>query len=256
PQAVRRALAGSTQGIDIMLVLDTSESMRALDFDPLDRITAAKQAAEDFIKRRSSDRIGLVVFAGEPLLACPPTLDYDALLSFLHDVKPGMTDSPGTAIGDGLAAALSHLKDSTAKSKVVVLLTDGASNTGLVDPLTAARAAASLGVKVYTIGTGKRGQAMVPVDTPFGRQLVPIPDDLDEDVLTKMAEATGGRYFRATNVKELSQIYKEIDALEKTSFERPETVSYADLHWYLLVPAALLLGAELVLGQTLLMRLP
>ncbi|MBI5595355.1 MAG: VWA domain-containing protein [Elusimicrobia bacterium] len=257
PQKVRRELAGMAEGIDIILVLDTSESMRALDFDPFDRITAAKNAARDFISRRTTDRIGLVVFGGEPLLACPPTLDYDALLAFLDDIAPGMTQSRGTAVGDGLAAAAAHLKDSTAKSRVAVLLTDGANNAGIVDPLTAATAAKSLGIKVYAIGTARRGEAMVPVDHPvFGRQLVPIQDELDEDSLTRIAAETGGRYFRAENAKELSEIYSEIDVMEKTALERPETVSYADFHHLLLGPAALLLAMELLLGQTWLMRLP
>lgn len=257
PQSVLSEPAGTAEGIDIVLVLDTSESMRALDFDPFDRMTAAKQAARDFVSRRVSDRIGLVVFGGEPLLACPPTLDYEALLSFLEDVKTGMTQSRGTAVGDGLAAAAAHLKESTAKSRVAILLTDGANNAGLVDPLTAARAAKALGIKVYTIGTGKRGQAVVPVDHPvLGRQMVTIDDDLDEDSLTKVAAETGGRYYRATNTKELAEIYGDIDALEKSAVDRPESVSYTDHYRLLLWPAALLLAAELLLGQTLLMRLP
>lgn len=257
PQKVHRELAGMAEGIDIILVLDTSESMRALDFDPFDRITAAKNSARDFISRRATDRIGLVVFGGEPLLACPPTLDYDALVSFLDDLTPGMTQSRGTAVGDGLAAAAAHLKDSTAKSKVAILLTDGANNAGIVDPITSAKAARSLGIKVYTVGTARRGEAMVPVDHPvFGRQLVPIQDELDEDSLTRIAAETGGRYFRAENAKELSQIYSEIDAMEKTALERPETVSYADFHHLLLGPAVLLLAMELLLGQTWLLRLP
>ncbi|MBI3298324.1 MAG: VWA domain-containing protein [Elusimicrobia bacterium] len=257
PQTVSRDLAGLAEGIDIIMALDTSESMKALDFDPLDRLTAAKNAARDFVLGRRSDRIGLVVFAGEPLLACPPTLDYEALLSFLADVTPGITQSRGTAVGDGLASAVAHLKDSTAKSKVAILLTDGSNNAGLVDPVTAARAAKSLGVRVYTIGTAKRGPAMVPVDHPvLGRQLVAIPDELDEDTLAKVAAETGGRYFRAENAARLSEIYSEIDAMETTAMERPETVSYADLHHLLLLPAALLLALELLLGQTLLLRLP
>lgn len=257
PQAVRREPAGAAEGIDIVLVLDTSESMRALDFDPFDRMTAAKQAARDFIQRRVSDRIGLVVFGGEPLMACPPTLDYDALLSFLEDVKPGMTQSRGTAIGDGLAAAVSHLKDSTAKSRITVLITDGANNAGLVDPLTAAKAAKAMGVKVYTIGAAKHGQALVPIDHPvLGRQMVAIDDDLDDDLLTRMGEETGGRYYRATNAKELSEIYVDIDKLEKSTVDRPETVSYTDYYRKLLLPAALILAAELALGHTLLVRLP
>jgi Ca-activated chloride channel family protein len=257
PQSVRREPAGPAEGIDIVLVLDTSESMRALDFDPFDRMTAAKQAATDFIKRRVSDRIGLVVFGGEPLMACPPTLDYEALLGFLEDVKPGMTQSRGTAIGDGLAAAAAHLKDSPAKSRIAVVLTDGANNAGLVDPLTAGKAAKALGIKVYTIGTAKRGRAMVPVDHPvLGRQMVAIDDDLDEDLLTRVAEETGGRYYRATSAKELSEIYGDIDQLEKSAVDRPETVSYSDHYRRLLWPAALVLAAELLLGHTLLVRLP
>lgn len=257
PQTVRREVAGTAEGIDIILVLDTSESMRALDFDPFDRMTAAKQAARDFIQRRLSDRIGLVVFGGEPLMACPPTLDYEALLAFLEDVQTGMTQSRGTAVGDGLAAAAAHLKDSGAKSRVAVLLTDGANNAGLVDPRTAAKAAKALGIRVYTIGTAKHGQALVPVDHPvLGRQMVAIDDDLDEPSLTAVAEETGGRYFRATSAKELSEIYADIDALEKSTVDRPETVSYTDLYRSLLWPAVLLLAAELLLGQTLLVRLP
>lgn len=257
PQTMSREPAGAAEGIDIILVLDTSESMRALDFDPFDRMTAAKQAARDFIQRRVSDRIGLVVFGGEPLMACPPTLDYDALLTFLEDVKPGITQSRGTAIGDGLAAAAAHLKDSTAKSRIVVLITDGANNAGLVDPLTAAKAAKALGIRVYTVGAAKHGQALVPVDHPvLGRQMVAIDDDLDDALLTKMGEETGGRYYRATNAKELAEIYSDIDKLEKSTVDRPETVSYTDFYRLLLLPAALLLAAELLLGHTFLVRLP
>lgn len=257
PQSVRREPAGAAEGIDIILVLDTSDSMRALDFDPFDRMTAAKQAARDFVQRRVSDRIGLVVFGGEPLMACPPTLDYDALLTFLEDVQTGMTQSRGTAVGDGLAAAAAHLKDSSAKSRVILLLTDGSNNAGLVDPLTAARAAKALDIKVYTIGTAKHGKAMVPVDHPvLGRQMVAIDDDLDEESLTKVATETGGRYYRATNTQELSEIYGDIDKLEKSSVDRPETVAYTDFYRILLGPAILLLAAELLLGHTLLVRLP
>ena len=257
PQTVRRERTGAAEGIDIMLVLDTSDSMRALDFDPFDRMTAAKQAARDFVQRRSSDRIGLVVFGGEPLVACPPTLDYEALLGFLEDVKTGMTQSRGTAIGDGLAAAAAHLKESTAKSRIAVLLTDGSNNAGLVDPRTAAKAAKAVGLKVYTIGTAKRGQAVVPVDHPvLGRQMVTIDDELDEAVLNAVAEETGGRYYRATNAKELDEIYSDIDKLEKSAVDRPETISYSDHYHIVLWPAAMLLAAELLLGQTLLVRLP
>lgn len=257
PQRVAREAAGPTQGIDILLAIDTSMSMRALDFNPLDRMAAAKEAAREFIQNRVSDRIGIVVFGGAPLLSCPLTLDYEALTSFLDGIEAGMTRSDGTAIGDGLASAVGHLKESAAPSKVVILLTDGRSNTGLAPPPTAAKAARTYGIKVYTVGTGRRGQALYPMDHPvLGRQLVPIPDELDEDALLQIAAETGGRYFRAENRAELASIYREIDRLEKHEFEKPEIVSYQDLHPWLLLPASLLLAAELLLSQTLLLKLP
>lgn len=257
PQRVLRQEGSVSSGVDIMLVLDTSISMRALDFDPLDRMAAAKSAARGFIRRRASDRIGMVVFAGVPLLACPLTSDTGALLEFLDAVESGMTQADGTAVGDGLASGVAHLKESRAKSKVLILLTDGANNTGAVDPRTAARAASAYGIKVYTIGTGRRGPALIPVDDPrFGRRLVQIPDELDEDSLIEAAAQTGGRYFRAQSAKELDSIYAEIDRLEKTELRLPPIVSYTDLHGRLLIPAALLLASAMLLSRTLLLRLP
>lgn len=257
PQKVARESAGPTEGIDILLVLDTSTSMNAIDFDPMDRMTAAKTAAIDFISKRVSDRIGALVFGADPLLMCPLTLDYEALRSFLGRVYAGMTHSDGTAIGDGLAAAVDHLKDSRAKSRIIILLTDGRSNTGLVDPLTAAKTARAFGIKVYAIGTAKRGEALVPVDSPLlGRRLVRIKDDLDEDTLLKIAAETDGKYFRAESARELSEIYSEIDRLEKTEYERPEIVSYTDILVPFLIPAALLLFGEMFLSRTVLLRIP
>ncbi|HBL16780.1 MAG: hypothetical protein A2X36_05840 [Elusimicrobia bacterium GWA2_69_24] len=257
PQTVSRQLTGLAEGIDILMVLDTSTSMQAIDFDPLDRMTAAKDAARNFIQARLSDRIGILIFGGDPLLSCPLTLDYDALLEFLEGVSAGMTRSEGTAIGDGIAAGVGHLKDSGARSRILILLTDGRSNTGLIDPLTAAKTARTFGIKIYTIGTAKRGPAMVPVNDPiFGRQLVQIPDELDEDTLLKIAAETDGKYFRATNIAELASIYAEIDRLEKTEYERPEIVSYRDLYHLLLLPAVLLLALEMLLSETLLLRIP
>lgn len=257
PQTISRQTAGPTEGIDILLVLDTSLSMRALDFNPVDRMTAAKNAAREFIGHRLSDRIGIVVFGGDPLLSCPLTLDYEALLGYLDDVEPGMTQSEGTAIGDGIASAVGHLRDSTAKSKVLILLTDGRSNAGLVAPLVAAKTARTYGIKLYAIGTAKRGKALYPVDHPvFGRQLVEIPDDLDEEGLTRLANETDGRYFRATNMAQLSAVYREIDRLEKHEFERPEIVSYTDHIAWLIWPAALLTALEILLGGTVLMKVP
>ncbi|MBI4423642.1 MAG: VWA domain-containing protein [Elusimicrobia bacterium] len=257
PQAVRRQSAGLTEGIDILLVTDTSTSMRALDFAPSDRMDAAKQTARRFVGARTADRIGLVVFGGAPLLACPLTLDYEALLDVLDGLEAGMTGAEGTAIGDGIATGVSHLKSGRAPSKVIILLTDGRSNAGVIDPVTAAKAAASYGIKIYAIGTGKKGQSTIPVDDPMrGRVLATITDDIDEDTLTLVAASTGGRYFRATSVKELAQIYAEIDGMEKAPTQRPQTVSYRDLYPWLLVPALLLLSTELFLARTVLLRIP
>lgn len=252
PQAVSRQSAGLTEGIDILLTMDTSTSMRALDFPPGDRMNAAKETAKRFIGGRTADRIGLVIFGGAPVLACPLTLDYEALLDVIDGVQAGMTDVPGTAIGDGIAAAVNHLKAGRSPSKVLILLTDGRSNVGVIDPLTAARAAATYGIKIHAIGTGKRGVSLIPQDGGFAQ----IEDDLDEDSLTQVAEATGGRYFRATSTKELSQIYAEIDRMERAPIARPESVSFKDLYPWLLLPALALLSADLALARTVLLRLP
>jgi Ca-activated chloride channel family protein len=257
PQAVRRHAAGLTEGIDIVQVLDTSTSMRALDFAPSDRMAAAKETAKRFVAGRVADRIGLVVFGGAAVLACPLTLDYEALQDTITDLEPGMTGVEGTAIGDGIATGVHHLRSGRAPSKVLILLTDGRSNTGLIDPLTAAKAAASYAIKVYTIGTAKRGESLVPVDDPMrGRVMISINDDLDEPLLTQVAEATGGKFFRATNLRELTSIYAEIDKLEKAAIRRPETVTTSDLFPWVLLPALFLLTAELMLSRTWLLRLP
>lgn len=257
PQSVSHHKAGLSEGIDILLVIDASTSMRALDFNPVDRMTAAKNAARDFIRGRLSDRIGILVFGGAPLLTCPLTLDYEALQEFLTRIEPGMTFVDGTAIGDGIAAAVNHLKDEVSESKVIILLTDGRSNTGLLDPLTAAKTAKAYDIKIYAIGTGKRGPAFYPdVHPVFGRRLVQIPDELDEETLLKIASETGGRYFRAQSVTQLKEIYAEIDKLEKHRYDRPEIVTTHDLHGWLLLPAVLLLGFEMLLTQTWLLRLP
>ncbi|PCI38686.1 MAG: aerotolerance regulator BatA [Elusimicrobia bacterium] len=256
PQKIKREAAGATEGIDILLAIDTSLSMQAIDFDPMNRMTAARTAAIEFVGKRLTDRIGALVFGGDPLLMSPLTLDYDGLRSFLEVIYAGMTHSEGTAIGDGLAAAVNHLKDSESETKIVILLTDGRSNTGVIDPLTAAKTAKAFGIKVYTIGTAKRGQSYVPQDTAFGRRLVPIRDDLDEDTLLQIAAETDGKYFRATNIEELKEIYAIIDRLEKTEFDRPELITYSDILFPFLLPAALLLIIEFISSRTLLRRLP
>lgn len=257
PQKVLTQGFSPGAGIDILLVLDTSTSMKAMDFKEMNRFQAAILAAKEFISNRVADRIGVLVFGGVPVLACPPTLDYESLLGLLDQAEVGMTRSEGTAIGDAMAAAANHLKEGPGKSKVMILLTDGRSNAGYVDPLTAAKAAATFGIKVHAIGAGRRGQALYPVDDPLrGRMLVPIQEDLDEDSLQAVARETGGRYFRAADLKELKAVYAEIDRMEKTERRLPKFSLHRDLHAYFLWPALALLLLGLALSRTLLLRIP
>jgi len=256
PQSVRALPGGDGRGIDIVLAVDTSLSMTAIDIKP-NRITAAKDLAKAFVRGRVNDRIGLVTFGGAPLLASPLTVDADALIDRLDSLYPGMTKVDGTAIGDGLVSAAARLKDSSAKSKVIVLLTDGRSNTGVVDPLTAAKAVAALGAKVYAIGTAGRGPAMMEIDDPrLGRQLVPTDDDLDEELLAEVARLTGGKSYRAQNRGELERVFEDIDHLERSAVKKPPVVAVADRHEPPLAAAALLLFAESALAATALLRWP
>ena len=217
PQSVSSKENISTEGIDIVLLLDISGSMLAEDFSP-NRLEAAKQVAGEFIDGRANDRIGLVIFSAESFTQCPLTTDYVVLKNLLHEVKNGMVED-GTAIGLAIANGVNRLKDSKAKSKVMVLLTDGVNNRGEIDPITAAKIAATYGIRVYTVGVGAQGQAPYPVQTPFGirRQLIPV--DLDEKVLAAVADMTGGKYYRATDNRTLKAIYREIDQLERTRIE-------------------------------------
>jgi Ca-activated chloride channel homolog len=257
PQRVRSRLAGLGRGIDIMMTMDTSLSMGALDFDPHSRSDAAKDTARRFVLGRVADRIGLVQFGGAAVLGCPLTVDYDALLGRLAELEPGMTRIDGTAIGDGLISAINHLKKSDGKSKIVILLTDGRSNAGLIDPLTAAKAARAFGIRIYAIGCGKRGESVMPLDDPQrGRMLVRISDDLDDETLAEIARIGDGKYFRATSLKELRDVYAEIDRLEKSDVKLPETVSRDDLYRTPAALALLLLLAEAVLSSTWLLRWP
>lgn len=256
PQSVSALPGDDGRGVDIVLAIDSSGSMRATDLKPT-RLEAAKEIAERFVKGRVTDRIGLVTFGGAPLLACPPTTDYDSLLDRLESLAPDMTKVDGTAIGDGLVAAARRLKDLAAKSKVVILLTDGRSNTGAVDPLTAARTLAALGVKVYAIGAAGRGPATLTVDDPRqGRVLVQIDDDLDDELLAKIADITGGKSYRAQNRGELEKVFAEIDKLEKREIRRPPVVATADHYAPFLYAALLLLLAESALAATALLRWP
>ncbi len=217
PQTSSSKKSVKTEGIDIVMALDLSTSMLAQDFRP-NRLEAAKSTAIDFIKERPDDRIGLVVFAGESFTQCPVTIDHDVIINLFSGLKTGLIED-GTAIGMGLATAVNRLKESKAKSKVIILLTDGVNNTGLISPETAADIAATFHIRVYTIGVGTQGYAPYPVQTPFGTQMQNMKVQIDENLLKKIANITGGKYFRATNNRALKRIYKEIDKMEKTKVD-------------------------------------
>ena len=248
------------EGIDILLVLDISESMRAEDFEGLNRIQTAKSVVNAMLKKRlthrENDRIGLVVFAGESFTLCPLTLDYQVLAELLGDVEIGQLED-GTAIGDALATATQRLRASESKTKIVILLTDGENNAGSITPGAAASLAQSFGIKVYTIGMGKEGGARIPyADMTFGKRYREVLTYLDEDTLKQIAQTTGGRYFRATDTQSLKQIYAEIDRFEKTAFKTFNTVAHKELATYFLIPAVLLLGIEILLSNTVLRKIP
>ncbi len=256
PRSILKGDQANARGIDIMIALDTSDSMRALDFNPKDRMTVAKEATKTFITHRQYDRIGLVVFAGVALLQCPLTLDYGALLEFLDQVDTTITSTKNTAIGTAIASAANHLKRSSAKTRIIILVTDGRSNSGEIDPATAAKAAESLGIKIYAIGVGIKGQSVIPVDTAWGKQLMPIPEDLDEPGLEAIARSTGGRYFRAASTKKFEEIYKEIDSLEKTEIKGPAIREYQDHYLGWLIVAMVLLCAGFGLQMTVWRSVP
>ncbi len=243
------------EGVDIMMVLDTSTSMRAQDFHP-NRFEAARDVAAEFIRGRISDRIGLIVFAAKAYTQTPLTLDYQFLLRMLTEVEVGAIED-GTAIGTALATAVNRLKDTEAESKVIILLTDGQNNRGEVDPVTASEVAATLGVRVYAIGVGTYGEAPFIVDHPFaGRQRQMVPVEIDEDMLRSVAANTGGQYFRATNKQTLREIYQEIGELEKTKIETRIYTDYEERYALFLWPAFGLILLELLLANTRLRRFP
>lgn len=240
----------TTEGIDIVIASDISGSMLAEDFTP-NRLEAGKNIAINFIKNRPDDRIGLVIFSGESFTQCPLTIDHDVLINLYQDVKYGMIDD-GTAIGMGLATAVNRLKDSEAKSKVVILLTDGSNNMGSIPPLTAAEIAKQFNVRVYTVGIGTHGFAPYPVQTPYGIQYQRIPVDVDEVTLKKIADITGGKYFRATDNEALKNIYEQIDKLEKAKIDVTQYHKKTELFLPFAFIALLLLSTEFILKNTLL----
>ena len=243
PQEGVRQSELESRGVDIVLALDVSTSMRAEDFQPNNRLAVAKNVAEEFVGSRSRDRLGLVAFAATAFTQCPLTLNHEALVSLLKRLDFGMVED-GTAIGMGLATAVNRLRQSKARSKVVILLTDGVNNRGAVDPATAAELARALGVRVYTIGVGTTGVAMVPVDDPlFGRRTQPTRVELDEETLRTIASHTGGQYFRATDTRSLAEIYRQIDRLERSDLSDIRYDEYAERGALLCGLAFLLLAA-------------
>lgn len=226
--------------IDIMLVLDISSSMLAADFKP-NRLEAAKTVARQFIQDRSSDRMGIVIFAGESFIQCPLTHDNQVLQNLLARVRSVDKEHDGTAIGMAIANAINRLRDSVAKSKVMILLSDGSNNTGELDPTTAAQLAQKFDIKIYTIGAGTHGLAPYPVSDPiWGQRMVQVEVDLDEETLQAVADLTGGQYFRATDQESLAEIYSQIDELERTEIEVNEYLNVQEFYGWLVIPASLL----------------
>jgi Ca-activated chloride channel family protein len=244
----------SIEGIDIVMALDISGSMLAEDFKP-NRLAASKEVASEFIEGRPTDRIGLVIFSGECFTQCPLTTDHAILRNLFDQVESGMIED-GTAMGDGLATAVNRLRGSKAISKVVILLTDGINNKGSMDPLSAAEAAKLFGVRVYTIGVGKKGMAPYPFKTPFGTQYQNIEVQIDEPLLQQIAETTNGKYFRATDKQKLQEIYKEIDKLEKSKIDVTEFKRKTEEFFWFVLIAIILIISEITLKNTVFKSIP
>jgi Ca-activated chloride channel homolog len=261
PRLAKSTTEVKASGIDIVAALDLSGSMISEDFvvkgQRVNRVNMAKSVLKDFIDKRPNDRIGLVVFAAQAFIGTPLTLDHDYLLENIARLEIGAINENATAIGDGLATAVNRLRDLKAKSKIVILATDGQNNAGKTDPLLAAEAAAALGVKVYTVGIGQQGQAPMPARDMFGRKVYQmVAVDVDEVTLQKIADKTGGKYYRADNAEKFKQIYNEIDKLEKTEASIKKYTQFTELFpWFVAAGLALLL-IELVLAQTAFRRLP
>lgn len=242
--------------VDIVIALDISGSMATLDFHPENRLVAAKLEAKRFIEGRRHDRIGLVVFAGQSVTQCPLTVDHQAILSLLDKIQLGMLQD-GTAIGVGLANAVNRLKNSEAKSKVIILLTDGVNNTGEIDPITAAELAKLYHIRVYTIGVGKEGESILPIQDPrFGLRYLKVETQIDEKVLQDISRKTGGAYFRAQDGRALREIFQEIDRLEKTEIQVDKYIYYDERYFWFLWPAFFLLLFEIVWTNLVQVKIP
>ena len=254
PQSTNKFRNETTEGIDIVMALDISGSMLAEDFKP-NRLEAAKEVAASFVAGRPNDNIGLVIFAAESFTQCPLTTDHAVLINLFRDIRTGMLED-GTAIGLGLATAVSRIKESQAKSKVIILLTDGVNNRGEIAPITAAEIAQTFGVRVYTIGVGTLGSAPYPVETVFGKQYQEVEVKIDEELLQNIAQLTGGAYFRATDNNKLKEIYQQIDQLEKTKIDVREYSKRSEEYLPFALLAALFLLAEILLRNTVFRNLP
>lgn len=254
PQSFTSGENVTTEGIDIAMVLDISGSMLAEDFKP-NRLEAAKNVIDNFVEGRTSDRIGLVIFSREAFTQCPLTIDYNVLRNLLLDIRSGMIQD-GTAIGNAIANGVNRLKESDAKSRIIILLTDGVNNAGEVDPRSAADIAKAFGIRIYTIGVGTRGEAPYPVQTPFGTRYQMVPVEIDEALLNEIADMTGGQYFRATNNRALAEIYEKIDKLEKTKIEITSYKNASEKYHSWLWGGLILLLFELGLSRTILRKLP
>lgn len=259
PQTGKTFTEVTSEGVDIMLALDTSGSMKALDFKrqgkPVERVEIVKEVVRDFVKMRKGDRMGLIVFGDEAFTQCPLTLDHGILMDFIDKIEIGMAGQ-GTAVGSAVGVGVTRMKDLKAKSKILILLTDGSSNAGSITPIKAAELAQKYDIKIYTIGVGTNGKAPFLVDSFFGKKYVYQKVDIDEKTLREIAQITGAAYYRAQNKDELKGIYEKIDALEKTEVKIKEYTEYNEVfHWFLL-PAILLLLLEILLSQTWLRKLP
>lgn len=245
-----------TDGIDIIMVIDVSGSMLAEDLAP-NRLEAAKAVAAEFVGNRPNDRIGLVIFAGEAYTQAPLTLDHSIIQTLLGELTTEMIGAQGTAIGMGIATAVKRLEGSTAKSKVIVLVTDGRNNQGQIDPVTAAQMAQALDIKIYSVGAGGHGIARIPIQDPlFGRRYQNIEVDIDEETLRQTAQLTNGRYFRATDTDSLAAVYSEIDELERTEIEVVNFTRYGELFHFPLSLGLVFFVLELALANTILRRVP
>jgi len=254
PQSIENWENQTTEGIDIIMALDISSSMLARDFQP-DRITAAKTMGMQFITGRPNDRIGLVIFSGESFTQCPLTSDHAALINLMKEVQSGLIED-GTAIGNGLGTAISRLKESKAKSRVIILLTDGVNNRGEIAPLTAAGIAHTYGIRVYTVGVGSMGMAPYPMQTPFGIRMPDMEVQTDEPMLKEISKMTDGKYFRATSNRKLEEVYTAIDKLEKSKVDIKTLSKKQEQFFPFALAALILIALDFIVKVTILRTIP